>query len=105
MIVVSRSRMLVRRRPHRRGQAMVEFGIVLPVFLLLVVGSIFIYSWQLDIDSAHFSALEGVQATVVPSNNASLTGANGLLCAAGSKAYQAAITESFLRATPLTSGG
>jgi Flp pilus assembly protein TadG len=27
-----------RRRPERRGQAMVEFGLVLPIFILLIIG-------------------------------------------------------------------
>jgi len=28
------------RRPERRGQAMVEFGLVLPIFILLIIGII-----------------------------------------------------------------
>jgi hypothetical protein len=101
MIRATNRRAICVRRRNRRGQAMVEFGIVLPVFLLMVVGSILVYSWQLDIDSAHFSALEGVQTTTLPSSTGALTGDNGLLCLAGRRAYQAAINQSFLRATPL----
>ena len=105
MMIVSHRRIVVRRR-RRRGQAMVEFGIVLPVFLLLVVGSIFVYSWQLDIDSAHFSAVEGVQTAAFPGSAANLSnGPSSLMCQAANRAYQAAIQQSFLRATKLYGSG
>lgn len=76
---------------------MVEFSMVAPVFFALIVGAILVYSWQLYINSAQFAALEGVQASLVPSE---IGGSGGLLCTARKTALNALQNESFLSGTP-----
>ena len=88
-------------RLHLGGQALVEFSVVFPVFILMSVGSLLIFSWQLQIDSAQFAAEEGIQTAAVPT---SVIGVNGLLCSAAQRALNAATSESFLRTTPSVGG-
>src|ERR1700680_1620313 len=87
-----------RHRPRQRAQAMVEFAFVIPIFLALALGSLIVYTWQLDIDSAQFAAEEGVQIAAFPSQATSKT---GLLCNAGNRAYQALTGKSFISKTTL----
>ena len=81
---------------------MVEFAFIFPIFLALALGSLLIYTWQLDIDSAQFAAEEGVQSAALPSQ---ATGVAGLQCAAGNRAYQALTGKSFLSTTTLWFAG
>jgi hypothetical protein len=94
---------MIARRAARRhpGQAMVEFAVVFPVFILLTIGSMLIFTWQLNINSAQFAAEEGIQQAAQPG---SVLGNTGLLCNAARRAYSAAVNESFLRTTPLVPG-
>ena len=90
-----------RRRRRQRGQAMVEFAFIFPIFLMLALGSLLIYTWQLDIDSAQFAAEEGIQSAALPNQ---ATGVAGLQCAAGARAYQALTGKSFVGTTTIPVG-
>jgi Flp pilus assembly protein TadG len=72
---------------HSRGQAMVEFGLVLPIFVLLLVGmmdfGVALYSRMTVINAAREGARAAVTApdpTVIPVlvNSAANAAANGL---------------------------
>ena len=80
---------------------MVEFALIVPAFVVLVFGALVVYSWQLDVDSAQFAAEEGLQTAAVPPT---AQNANGLLCSAGARAYQALISKSFIGKTTLLGG-
>jgi hypothetical protein len=91
------------RRKRQGAQAMIEFAIILPICMALAMGSLVVYIWQLDIDSAQFAAEEGVQSAALPTQ---ATGPNGLQCAAGARAAQALTTKSFIgNSKLLVSGG
>ncbi|MGC8460394.1 MAG: TadE/TadG family type IV pilus assembly protein [Candidatus Dormibacteria bacterium] len=89
------------RHSHRhnsRAQSLVEFTFVFPVFIVIIFGGVVAFLWQLDLNSLNFASQEGVQVVGMP------TDALGLECNAGQVAYKAAVSESFLGATPLVSG-
>lgn len=77
---------------------MVEFALVFPIFILLVLGATVVYSWLLDINSASFATEEGIQFASAPGN---ASGNGGLLCQSSARAYTAATQVSFLGSTTL----
>jgi hypothetical protein len=87
-----------RRRSWENAQAMVEFSLVVPIFIAIIFGALIIYSWQLDLDSAQFAAQEGVQVVAIPSQ------VDATLCSAGNAALQALNKSSFLGGTPPAPG-
>jgi len=93
---------IVKRRHNRtRGQAMVEFALIAPVFLVIVFGALMLFLWLLDVDSAQFAAEEGIQAAASPTQ---VVGNTGFLCGASVRAYDSLLHKSFIRTTTLIQG-
>lgn len=86
------------RRGSRRGQGMVEFSFVFPIFLAIVFGMVVSFLWQAGIESDQFAAQEGVQASGTSGSTAQI---DAILNQASTLALCYATTESFLPAVTM----
>jgi hypothetical protein len=63
---------LLRRRPRSRGQALVEFALVIPVFLLLIIATFDLGAGVFAYNSVTNAAREGVRLAIVNQTLASI---------------------------------
>jgi len=62
----------VRRRPRSRGQALVEFALVIPIFIVLVVGTFDLGAGVFAYNSVTNAAREGVRLAIVNQSQAAI---------------------------------
>jgi hypothetical protein len=62
----------LRRRPRSRGQALVEFALVIPLFLVLVIGTFDLGAGVFAYNSVTNAAREGVRVAIVNQDQTSI---------------------------------